>query len=300
MTTAASDRTEAGLAALLSRTLLLAREIADDANVWTNLPPASKAGQELSAQERREDRPTKSWPWLSALMIARWGLQVAIEIAENFGTLVVLGGTSYGADVLCRAILEHASLTFWLLDADIDDDERLARVLVYRLHSAGETERAVEYLDLAEHEDRSRYGELPDEVTGQIMDLGWTFTRRRRVSYDGKTVAWPSYSERVAQLVRHIWPQHKLPYATLSAVGHAELLGLTRNLAAPRDGHDLRPDPSGSAMWLWHNTYLVLGALVFATERAAGFLGRTNHVAALRSWMVVLDHALPARRPTAP
>ena len=39
-----------------------------------------------------------------------------------------------------------------------------------------------------------------------------------------------SYTDRVPSLVVKTWPQEKLPYAQLSAVAHAQLVGLERNL----------------------------------------------------------------------
>jgi hypothetical protein len=297
MTTAPGHGTELDLCALLSTTLLLTREVANAESTWTTPLADSQAGRELAKQEAHADRPTGSWPWLASLKIARWGLQVAIEVAQGFSVLLTHGGTSYAADVLCRAVLEHTSLTFWLLDPDIDDDGRLARALVYRLHTAGQSERAVDHLQLPDDADRSEYDEVAKEI--RSLGQGWTHRRNSSVTHDENTVTWPGYSERVTQLVRHIWPQHKLPYAVLRAVAHAELLGLTRNLATPGHGLDPRPDPAGSALWLWQDTYLALGALLFAAERAAGVLGRTEQLTALHSWTAVLGHTLPALQPDA-
>lgn len=297
--TASGRASTTDLGTLLATTLILLREVAGDEAAWTAPLADSQAGEELAAQEARPDRPHGSWPWLAALKIARWCLQTATELAEAFGAELQRADTSYGADVACRAVLEHASLAFWLLDPDIDGDDRLARALVYRLHTADQTKRAVDSLNLADGEERTGYGELPDEVAEEIARLGpgWTH-RRESVSFDGHTVAWPGYTERVTHLARLIWPQQeRLPYAVLSAVAHAELLGLVRNLAAPADGGDLRPDAAGAATWLWHDAYLVIGALLFGAERAAAFLGRTERSHALRSWTAVLDHALPALRP---
>ena len=103
---------ESNLCPLLSTTLLLTREVAGAESAWTTPLVASRAGRELSAQEARADRPTGSWPWLASLKIARWGLQVAIEVTGSFSVLLRHGGTSYAADGLCRMILEHTSLTF--------------------------------------------------------------------------------------------------------------------------------------------------------------------------------------------
>lgn len=66
------------------------------------------------------------------------------------------------------------------------------------------------------------------------------------------------------------WPQEKLPYAQLSAVAHAELLGLERNLARGEPLLRVAPDDDGA--WLWQDTYLVVGALIFIAHRAAAFL----------------------------
>lgn len=187
-----------------------------------------------------------------------------------------------------------------MLDPDIDDDERLARALVYRLHTAGQTKRTVGHLELPDGEDRSEYGELRDDVAHEIRGLGqnWAYDRRNcSVTHDGHTMTWPGYTERVTLLVRFIWPQQKLPYAMLSAVAHAELLGLTRHLSASGSDLEPGPDPADSALWLWQDVYLALGALLFTAERAASVLGCTDQTAALHAWTDVLNYTLPALRP---
>lgn len=86
-------------------------------------------------------------------------------------------------------------------------------------------------------------------------------------------------------LVAKIWPQPKLPYAVLSAVAHGELLGLQRNLVhSPGTSPGLRVNGHpGTAMWLWQDSYLVIGALVFSADRAAAFLGLHEQLAALHA-----------------
>lgn len=171
--------------------------------------------------------------------------------------------TSYAADVLCRAVLETTSLAWWLLDPGIDAQKRLARSLVYRLHSANQTEKAINALQLAPEEDRADYGESVTSVQQEIRALGWTCNEPGpRVSFGDEGAgkeSWLNYTGRAASLVARIWPQPRLPYAMLSAVAHAELHGLQRNLTQPADQpQDLRPAPgSASAVWLWQDTYLV-------------------------------------------
>jgi len=56
-----------------------------------------------------------------------------------------------------------------------------------------------------------------------------------------------------------------------------------------------------SAQWLRQDTYLVLGALVFSTDRAAAFLGLPEQqLAALDALVEQLDQRLPALRPAMP
>jgi hypothetical protein len=57
---------------------------------------------------------------------------------------------------------------------------------------------------------------------------------------------------------------------------------------------------AATALWLWQDTYLVLGALVFTTGRAAAFLGLHDQLAAVNAWMAELNRQLPALRPSAP
>ena len=118
-------------------------------------------------------------------------------------------------------------------------------------------------------------------------------------SHEDSTEPWLNYTERAAKLVERIWPQRKLPYAVLSAVAHAEFLGLQRNLApAPAGAQGLRPAAGpDTALWLWQDTYLVLGALVFTADRAASFLGFHDQLAALHALTEHLDQRLPALRP---
>ncbi len=294
------------LRVLLARAIAVACDVVDADTAWTTPWADSPAGTELAAEESRRPAPrTGSWPWLAAPMIARWGLQVAVEEAKGF--LAVLGpnATSYAADVLCRGVLETASLAWWLLDPATDAQKRLARSLVYRLHTAAQTAKAVTALELDPHEDPSGYGESVDDVRQEIRELGWTYGSGPRVSFDTdrKNVEVRlTYTDRAASLVERIWPQRKLPYAVLSAVAHAELLGLQRNLAtSPAAAPGSWPAPGrDNALWLWQDTYLVLGALVFTADRAANFLGLYDHLAAMHALVEQLDQRLPALRPTDP
>lgn len=293
------------LRVLLNRAIAQASSVADSDTAWTTPWADSPAGKELAAEEaRRPDPQTGSWPWLAAPMLGRWAIQVVIEEAGCLPVLLDHHATSYAADVLCRAVLETSSLAWWLLDPDIDAERRAARSLVYRLHTARQTARAVEALELDPDEDRSGYGESVADVQNEVDDLGWTSTCNRNgtsVSFGDTTEPWPSYTERAAKLVERIWPQRKFPYTVLSAVAHAELLGLQRNLApSPIGTPGLRPAPGpDTALWLWQDTYLVLGALVFSTDRAASFLGLHDQLTALRALTEHLDQRLPTLRPSA-
>jgi hypothetical protein len=272
------------LGALLSRVLLAARNLVDDEAAWSEPLAASQAGREMSAQDARTgtDRPTGSWPWLLAMIVARWTLRTAVEFATDFANLLANGGAASTTGVLCRAILEHTSLTFWLLAPDIDSDGRLARALNYQLHTARQTKRAFGRLGVDEDEDPAGYGEMPETVVEQIRALGCSVTETGGIRCGASCVDWPRYSDRVEQLVRFIWPQHKLPYAVLSAIGHAELLGFHR-MGMPGDANDPQQlAQSGTPEWLRWDAYLALGALVLSVERTNVFLGRPNQAAELR------------------
>jgi hypothetical protein len=302
---------------LLTRTTSLVLDVTDADTAWDTPWAHSQAGAELAAEEARRPGPqTGSWPWLIAPIAARLAMRVAIEEARDFSIVLATGTASYAADVLCRAVLESSSLAWWLLDPSIGAEARLARSLAYRLHTALETSKAIDHLELGPDEERSEYGELPEAVAQEIGCLGpsWRWKTWGRsgalVSWgeaEEEQQSWPSYTWRVEDLVRHIWPQQKMPYAVLSAVAHAELLGLARNLAPrcladrprPGGGTDLRPAGDPTGFWLWHDAYLVLGALVFTADRAAVFLGLEDQLTALRTWTVELNGTLPKLRPSA-
>jgi hypothetical protein len=274
------------LRTLLLKTIELVIEVTDDA-AWDNPASRSRAGKEQAEEESRHALQTGSWPWLFVPMAARLALEVAIEETRGFVAVLDSEATCYAADVLCRAVLESSSLLWWLLDPDIGAEQRLARGLLYRLHTAWETQRAVDHLGLGEDAERSEYGQLPGVVEQEItqLGLGWTWSDSgRKLSWGDLRETWPSYTDRVGVLAGRIWPQPKLPYAVLSAVAHAELLGLIRNISPLRGEHRpwrLAPDPVG--LWLWQNAYLLLGALMFTADRAADFLGKPDKLAALRA-----------------
>jgi hypothetical protein len=295
-----ASRLAAQLRVLLARTIALVRTVTETDTAWNTPQRRSMAGEELAAEESRSDRPTGSWPWLAGLLVARWALQVAIEHAVGLEKLMDAETPSYAADGVCRGVLESTSLAWWLLDLDITAEQRLARSLVYRLHTAHQTARAINALDLGNNENRADYGELPDSVGREVTSLGsgWGWDQsRRRVIHNGPHESWPSYTERVAALVGLIWPQHKLPYAILSAVAHTELLGIARNLTRHDGDASLRPAPDPTGLWHWQDAYLALGALVFTADRAAHFLGLSEQLDALRAWTAELDQVLPALRP---
>jgi len=308
MDTPPGDTMLTELRVLLAKAITLGLAVADAGTAWNTPWAHSPAGAELAAEEARRPEPeTGSWPWLAAPLIARWALQVAAAEATGFSTLLDPDSTSYAADVLCRGVLETSSLAWWLLDPDIGAERRLARSLVHRLHSAGQTEKAINALELGPEENRAEYGELVADVQQEIHALGWTCNEScTRVSLGDDSASrepWLNYTERTASLVARIWPQPRLPYAVLSAVAHAELAGLQRNLTQPADQpRALRPAPGpASALWLWQDTHLVLGALVFSTDRAAAFLGLPEQqLAALHALVEQLDQRLPALRPVMP
>src|SRR5207248_7657044 len=97
-------------------------------------PPTGASDRVVTLACRAHDRPV--------------GASVEVEEAKGFSKVLDPNATSYAADVLCRGILETASLVWWLLDPDIDAQRRLARSLVYRLHTAAQTGRAIEALAL--------------------------------------------------------------------------------------------------------------------------------------------------------
>jgi hypothetical protein len=292
------------LRVLLGRTITAASDVANVETAWTAPWADSPAGKELAAEEARRPEPqTGSWPWLAAPVIARLALHVAVEEAKGLSALLDPSATSYGADLVCRGVLETASLAWWLLDPAIGGEKRLARSLVYRLHTADQTAGAVKALELDPDEDPSEYGESVADVQQEIHDLGWICNNSgRRVSIgshkDG-TEPWLNYTERAAKLVERIWPQRKLPYAVLSSVAHAEFLGLQRNLApSPVGARGLRPTTGpDTLLWLWQDTHLVVGALAFTADRAASFLGLHDQLAALHTLTEHLDQRLPALRP---
>ena len=306
MGTPSADSMLDELRVLLATTITAAQQVTGAHGAWETVRADSPAGEELVAEEARRPPPqTGSWPWRLVLIIASWALQVAVEEARGFLAALDRDATSYAADVLCRGVLETSSLAWWLLDPDLDAQTRLARSLVYRLHSAGETERAIKALELGPEDTPADYGELPEHVRQDIDSVGlaWEWRNRggRQVLFRGEE-HWPSYTERAASLVAEIWPQRKLPYAVLSAVSHGELLGLQRNLVPSPPGTSglhVAPAPA-TALWLWQDTYLVTGALVFTASRAAAFLGLHGQLTALHAWMAELNRLLPLLQPGTP
>lgn len=277
------------LSDIVGKATVLAADIADDDDPWNSPLLRSQAGSELAEQEDRHPPPgTGSWPWLQAPIIARAGLWAGVEEAKTLQVALDEDKTSYGADVLCRAILESLSLTWWLLEPEIDSSGRVARLFLFREHTAEETKRAVTSLKLGDEEDSSQYGELPGDVMAHAKKLSIILESKlvngRKVRCCGDQ-RWLSHTDRVAQLVEHVWPQRRMPYAVLSAVAHAELLGLTRNagLAAPGSPPSFRPAPDPTGLWLWQDTYMAVGALMFAAARTAGFLGLSDRVNAVQA-----------------
>jgi hypothetical protein len=304
MSTPSTSRLLGEFCSLLATTIAKAQQVTDADSAWDTPLASSQAGMELAAQEARRPEPlTGSWPWLLAPMIARWALQVAMEEAKGFSTVLRPHATSYAADVMCRGVLETSSLAWWLLDPGLDGQARLARSLLYRLNSADQTAKAITALQLDPTENRAEYGELRTDVKKDIADVGLTLSRekvdKREVMFCGGQ-RLPSYTERTASLVAKIWPQRKLPYAVLSAVAHGELLGLQRNLVAePSRTSRLRvaPHPDTTVVWFWQDAYLVIGALIFTSERAAAFLGLHDQLNAVKAWIAEAYTQLSALRP---
>jgi hypothetical protein len=281
---------------LLATTITKARQVTNANGTWETPGADTPAGKELAAEEARRPEPaTGSWPWLLTPALARLALQTALEEAKGFAAVLARAGTSYAPDVLCRSVLETSSLAWWLLDPDIDSKTRMARSLSYRLYSAAQTRKAVDALGLAPEDDRSEFGELPEAVTEDIRSAQLPTDESGKVLFSAEE-ARPGYTDRVAKLVAKIWPQTQLPYAVLSAVAHGEMLGLVRNIAQGEPRLSVAPGV-GTDTWLWHDTYLVIGALIFTAERAAAFLGQGDELTALGEWMQESQRRLLDVRP---
>jgi hypothetical protein len=284
----------------------LARAVTETDSAWETPLRDSQAGSELLAEEARQAGTTGSWPWLMAPTVARWALWAAVEETIALRDLIDVTTTSYGADVLCRSVLESSSLAWWLLDPDIDAEGRLARILLYRYSTARQTQKAAIHLGIGQDVAFSGYGEMPETVEEEARAFGFEIDRKRLMC---REATLPGYSERVAAMMEAIWPQPKLPYAQLSAVAHAELLGLTRNLThlprPPRGAQDppvtvLRPTPDQEGFWFWQDTYLAGGALLFAGERAASFLGLEHQARLIGAATETVQKDLTAVRPRSP
>ena len=290
----------------LSDAVAAARAVAEQNTAWERPAAAGLAGRELAAEEARRPAPgTGSWPWLGAARIAHGALWVMIEEAQSLPVLVKPGVTSYAADAVCRAVLEAGSLAWWLLDPGIDAARRTARFLLYRLQSAKENGKVVGALGLDPDEDLPEYGETVESVLHEISNLGWSVPETKqgkknlkKIIFDGQEERWLNYTDWAADLVTRIWPQGELPYRQLSAVAHAGLYGLMRNLAvSTHDGSVLRPTPAEAAIWLWQDIYLVAGALVLTADRAVRLLGTQEQTAQLEALVGNLQHTLDALRP---
>jgi hypothetical protein len=55
-----------------------------------------------------------------------------------------------------------------------------------------------------------------------------------------------------------------------------------------------------SELWLWQDTYLVIGALVFTAERVAYFLRLNDQLTGLHDWISELARRLLQLRPSEP
>jgi hypothetical protein len=53
-------------------------------------------------------------------------------------------------------------------------------------------------------------------------------------------------------------------------------------------------------VWLWQDTYLVVGALIFTAHRAATLLGLGEELTVLDGWMQECQHRLLHVRPKDP
>lgn len=302
---ASSDRESmtAELRRLLASAIDEVMELVDWEQAWEAPLADSEAGSEMAAENA--SRETQCWPWLLAGMFSRSALQVAVEHAKGLRTVIAHDATSYPADVLCRGVLECCSLAWWLLEPQIGPERRLCRVLVYRLHTAWQTEQAVATLDIDAEEDRSEYGELPPAVEKEIADLGLDFRPKRANVKGGRPRGpfscgeekWLSYASRTEALVGCFWREPRMPYAVLSAVAHGELLGLSRTMTWRGGERQSRPAVGDAELWLWHDAYLTLGAVIFTACRAAGWLGLRERLAALDALTGTLDDRLPKLRP---
>jgi hypothetical protein len=283
----------------ITKTVAVVRALTDTASCWDTPLASSEAGLEMAAEESAH--VLGSWPWLVAPMVSRWALQIAAEEAEGLSVVICQGAIPFASAVLCRAVLEHTSLAWWLLEPNIGAQRRAVRAMAYRLRTAQYTAKAVSYLELDPSELRSDYGELPDQVTRELGGLGtdWTCSESSRwVSHGGVKETCPSYTDRVGSLVGALWAEPRLPYAMLSAVAHGELLGLMRGLPSPRLNSDVPPVADPGGVWFWHDAALAVGALTFSTSRAARFLGIRKQLKQAQDWVSELADFLKSSGPT--
>ncbi|HTT92594.1 MAG TPA: hypothetical protein VMF65_23775 [Acidimicrobiales bacterium] len=290
----------ADLSRILVETVRLGEDVGGSPT-WADPLRASRAGTELAEEEADHPQPeTGSWPWLLTLRFSRLALKVAADEAR-WTALVIADATStsYAIDVLSRAVLEATSLVWWLLDPEIPRARRSARMLLYRLNGAREADKADRALRAGVNGAQAAEWEPPERVREEIRDYGFA------LSHDDKSVTWdeekeflPGYTDRTSQFVKHVWSGDAsgFAYRFLSAVAHAEVLGLVRNVELTGGADHLQPEP----FWIWFDTYLTVGSLVLANHRAADFLGLKDCGERLSLWADYAQSRLQTLQPPTP
>ncbi len=289
-----------GLRMLAVETAQQLETVQDHGKLWCAPPAGSEAAADLA---NRESGPSSAWgeaPVRDVMDIVWMALELADENVRAVGAL--LGHpqrTCYPFEVLSRAVIEAASLAFWLTEGGVDVRARVARGIVYRMNGATRMEEALDSIG-GPHpgEQRRDYGELANDVKQAAADLGLTLTHPGG-KWDCAGERYPGYLARASKLSASFSRTPGVPYQVYSGVAHAELWGLWRGCEQlPRNGHPHDRYQLAFTPLAVHSTIQALvGAVTAAAGRTATYLGAATVAAELAKWAGEAGQRLDVLRP---
>ncbi len=274
--------------------------VQDHGKLWCAPPAGSEAATDLA---NRETGPSGAWgeaPVRDVMDIVWMALGLADENVRAVGALLNQPQrTCYPFEVVSRAVMEAASLAFWLTESGVDVRARVARGIVYRMNGAVRMEEALDSMGGPRPgEQRRDYGELADDVKQAAADLGLTLTRSgRKWECEGKT--YPGYLARASTLSASFSRTPDVPYQVYSGVAHAELWGLWRGCEQlPPNGHPHDRYQLIFTPLAVHSTIQALvGAVTVAARCTATYLGAATVAAELAKWAGEAGQRLDVLRP---
>jgi hypothetical protein len=236
---------------------------------WQPETGSPGAGELASTEVRADGSPWGERPTRTVFQLGQMQMKMVVEYARSAALLVAAERPPPGIEVVTRAALEAASVTWWLFAPGLSARQRVCRLQLLRRNSARELARSIAEVGA---DPAAAGGETVPAVEAYGQDLGLAPFGQGGDELEGQVR--PRYTVRVKDLTTDLG--YLGGYSIYSGVAHAEVAGVWRlfgetgaTVRGRQPVHSPVPDPEASRA----AADGVLKALMGPAERAALLFG---------------------------